>query len=78
VRPENFRVTEPTAGKIVGEFYATELMGAHTLVTCRLNGETITVKADKSLNLQEGMPIGVNFAEAAVRLFDKASGDRID
>ena len=38
VRPEDCNVTEPGAGKIVGEVYATELMGDHTLVTCRVDG----------------------------------------
>ena len=36
VRPEDCKVTEPDSGKIVGEVYATELMGDHTLVTCRV------------------------------------------
>src|SRR5574337_1591497 len=77
VRPEDCRVTEPGAGKIVGEIYATELMGDHTLVTCRVDGGTITVKADKGFDRCEGTPIGVDFAETSVHLFDKASGDRL-
>ncbi len=77
VRPEDCRVTEPAAAKLVGEVYATELMGDHTLVTCRLGGATMTVKADKSFDRRDGEAIGVEFAEAAVHLFDKASGDRV-
>ena len=65
VRPEDCRVTEPAAGKIVGEVYATELMGDHTLVTCRVDGGTITVKADKTFDRRDGEPIGVDFADAA-------------
>ena len=36
------------------------------------------VKADKSFNRPDGAPIGVDFAAAAIHLFDKASGDRIE
>src|SRR5271156_5013385 len=77
VRPEDCRVTEPGSGKIVGEVYATELMGDHSLVTCRVDGGTMIVKADKSFNRHDGTAIGVDFADAAVHLFDKASGERI-
>jgi len=77
VRPEDCRVTSPTSGKIVGEIYATELMGDHTLITCRAGGGTVTVKADKTFNRPDGEPIGVDFADSALHLFDKASGDRI-
>jgi multiple sugar transport system ATP-binding protein len=77
VRSEDCRVTAPGEGKIVGEVYATELMGDHTLVTCRVGGGTVTVKADKTFVSQDGETIGVDFADAALHLFDKASGDRI-
>ena len=77
VRPEDCRVTSPTSGKIVGQIYATELMGDHTLITCRGDGGTITVKADKTFDRPDGEPIGVDFADSALHLFDKASGDKI-
>jgi multiple sugar transport system ATP-binding protein len=77
VRPEDCKVTEPNAGKITGEVYATELMGDHALVTCRIDGGTITVKADKSFDRRDGAPIGVDFADASVHVFDKDTGDRI-
>jgi len=77
VRPEDCKVTEPDSGKIVGEVYATELMGDHTLVTCRVDSGTMTVKADKSFDRRDGAQIGVDFADAAVYVFDKDSGNRI-
>ncbi len=77
VRPEDCRVTEAGAGKIVGDIYTTELMGDHTLVTCRVGGATVTVKADKTFSRPDGEAVGVDFAETAVHLFDKACGDRI-
>ncbi len=77
VRPEDCHVTDPANGKIVGEVYATELMGDHALVTCRIDAATITVKTEKTFDRGDGEAIGVDFAETAVHLFDKASGDRI-
>ncbi len=77
VRSEDCKVTEPSEGKIIGEVYTTELMGDHTLVTCRVGGDTITVKADKTFNRPDGESIGVDFAETSLHVFDKASGDRI-
>ena len=77
VRPEDCKVIEPGVGKMVGEVYATELMGDHTLVTCRVDGGTVVVKADKSFHCHDGAAIGVDFGEAAAHLFDKASGNRI-
>jgi multiple sugar transport system ATP-binding protein len=77
VRPEDCRVTEARSGKIVGEVYTTELMGDHTLVTCRVGGTTMIVKAEKTFNRRNGEAIGVDFADVAVHLFDKACGQRI-
>ena len=77
VRPEDCKVTEPNSGKIVGEVYATELMGDHALVTCRVDGGTVTVKADKSFDRRDGAQIGVDFADVAVHVFSKDTGDRL-
>ncbi len=78
VRPEDCRVTAPSEGKIVGEVYATELMGDHALVTCRVAAtRRSTVKADKVFGRRDGEAIGVDFAEDVIHLFDKTTGDRI-
>jgi hypothetical protein len=52
-------------------------MGDHALVTYRVDGGTVTVKADKSFDRRDGARIGVDFADASVHVFDKDSGDRI-
>ena len=77
IRPEDCRVTEASAGMLAGAVYAIELMGDHSLVTCRVAGAMMTVKADKSFTRSDGDAIGIEFSGAAVHLFDKASGDRI-
>lgn len=76
VRPEDCRVTE-ASGKIAGEVYTTELMGDHTLVTCRVGGTTMIVEAEKTFNRRNGEAIGVDFTDVAVHLFDKACDKRI-
>lgn len=78
VRPEDCVVTEAGAGKVSGTVYATELMGDHTLVTCKVGDSTIAVKADKNFRREDGEPIGVDFAADALHLFDKSTGARLD
>jgi len=78
MRPEDCRVAASSEGKIVGEIYATELMGDHRLVTCRCGAEMVTVKADKDFDHSVGEPIGVSFPEKAIHLFDRHSGERIE
>jgi hypothetical protein len=51
--------------------------GDHALVTCRVDGGTITVKAEKSFDRRDGAPIGVDFADASIHVFDKDTGDHI-
>ena len=77
IRPEDGRLTARDSGHLAGEIYASELIGDHTLVTCRCSGATVTVKADKDFVGTIGQAVGVGFEERAVHLFDKASGERI-
>jgi multiple sugar transport system ATP-binding protein len=77
IRPEDCRVAAPSDGQIAGDVYATELIGDHTLVTCRCGGEMVTVKADKEFDRSVGEAIGVALAPRAIHLFDRQSGDRI-
>jgi multiple sugar transport system ATP-binding protein len=77
LRPEDCRVTQPADGKITGTVYATELIGDHSLITCRIGEAHVTVKADKSAQHRMEEPIGLTFPQSAVFLFDSASGARI-
>ncbi len=77
LRPEDCWVTKREDGKIAGTVYATELIGDHSLVTCRFGDATVTVKADKSAQHEMEEPIGLGFNDASVFLFDTESGERI-
>jgi len=77
LRPEDCRVTAPGGGQLAAQVYALELMGDHTLVTCRVGEGTLTVKADKAASHAMDAPIGIGFSDRAVYLFDAESGERI-
>jgi multiple sugar transport system ATP-binding protein len=77
IRPEDCTLTSPSNGKMSAHVYSLELMGDHTLVTCRIGDNHVIVKADKLA--QHGMDdrIGITFQDAAVFLFDSDTGERI-
>ena len=77
IRPEDCRLTAAGEGLVAGEVYAAELIGDHTLVTCRCAGANVVVKADKADIHTIGEAVGVEFRPAAVHLFDKATGQRL-
>jgi multiple sugar transport system ATP-binding protein len=77
LRPEDCTVTTREKGTLAGTVYATELIGDHSLVTCRVGEATVTVKADKTAQHQMEEPIGLAFNEASAFLFDTESGERI-
>jgi multiple sugar transport system ATP-binding protein len=77
IRPEDGRLAASGQGQLDGEIYASELIGDHTLVTCRCGDATVTVKADKDFAGAIGQKVGIAFEERAVHLFDTTSGERI-
>jgi multiple sugar transport system ATP-binding protein len=77
LRPEDCRVTSPEKGKIKARVYALELIGDHTLISCQVGDRTVTVKADKSAHYAMDEPIGIDFVETSVFLFDSETGTRI-
>jgi multiple sugar transport system ATP-binding protein len=77
LRPEDCAVTPPGEGRLDARVYALELIGDHTLVTCRVGETLLTVKSDKSASWDMDAPVGIAFAEKAVFLFDTSTGERI-
>ena len=70
-------MTAPGAGKFAAQVYAVELMGDHSLVTCRLGEAMLTVKADKGAALAMDAPVGVDFDPGSIYIFDSESGERL-
>ncbi|MFC2254167.1 ABC transporter ATP-binding protein [Labrys portucalensis] len=77
IRPEDCRVTEPDLGKFAGEVFAIELIGDHSLVTCRCGAASVTVKVDKEFQREIGEKVGIGFDDRALHLFDGESGERL-
>ncbi|MGQ0485160.1 MAG: ABC transporter ATP-binding protein [Hyphomicrobiales bacterium] len=77
VRPEDCAVVAPAKGDIKGEIYATELIGDHTLVTVKTDGDMLTVKAAKDFTAKPGDKAGVRLARDRLFVFDGATGARI-
>jgi multiple sugar transport system ATP-binding protein len=77
VRPEDCSITSAAKGSLKGEVYATELIGDHTLVTLKVNGEFLAVKAAKDFVAKPGQVVGVGFAKESIYVFDAANGARV-
>jgi multiple sugar transport system ATP-binding protein len=77
VRPEDCTVGEPAKADLVGEIYATELIGDHTLVTVKTGSGMLTVKAAKDFAARQGDKAGVTFSTGRLFVFDEATGLRV-
>jgi hypothetical protein len=60
----------PRAARLFGHVEEMEL-------AVRVDGGVFTIKADKSFDRRDGAPIGVDFADRSIHVFDEDSGDRI-
>ena len=75
--PRTARSRPRAPASIDARVYALELIGDHTLVTCRVGETLLTVKSDKAATWDMDAPVGIAFAEDAVFLFDSSTGERI-
>jgi multiple sugar transport system ATP-binding protein len=64
------------AGQIAAPVYTMELLGDATLVTTRINGALVAVKAPKDFRIDIGATLNIHVPPNAVHLFD-ANGDRL-
>ena len=77
VRAEDCRITEPGSGDIDAEIYASELIGDHTLVHCRLGGDLLVAKSGKEFARAIGSTIALAFDPGHVFFFDRTTGKRV-
>jgi multiple sugar transport system ATP-binding protein len=77
VRAEDCHIAEPGSGDIDAEIYASELIGDHTLVHCRLGGDLVVAKTGKEFARAIGSTIGLAFDPAHVFFFDRTTGERV-
>ena len=67
----------PEGGEIRAPVYSSELLGDATLISWRLAGALVSVKAPKTMRLEIGEVAGARVPAAACHLFDAETGDRL-
>ena len=75
LRPE--AVSPANDGLIQAKIETVEFLGADTMLGCRVEDETITVRTSGRAEYLPGAPITLSFASEDLALFDKASGARL-
>ncbi len=77
-RPEDCRIVgSGLADCLGGTIYSSELIGDHVLVTCRIDGQPIVVKAEKTFDQAMGASIGIQVPPGRTYLFDLETGARL-
>ena len=67
----------PEAGDFRAEVFTAEQLGDSTLVTIRLGGDLLAVKADKDCPARIGDIVGLRFDPASLHFFATATGERL-
>ena len=76
VRPEHIGLV--TEGGVPGSVTSAEYHGADTILTVRVGEESLFVRTPGRLRLGEGAAVRLGWEAGAMRLFDAASGARVD
>ncbi len=75
-RAEDAEVSD-NAGQITAPAYTVELLGDATMVTVRVGGNLINVKAHKDYRAEIGAEVSISIPPGICHLFDKETGARI-
>ncbi len=70
-------VTDGSQGQINAPIYSLELLGDSTMVTVRINGQLVSVKADKSYRAEIGDAVSLHVHTDHCHFFEAESGNRI-
>ena len=65
-------------GEITAPVYTVELLGDATMITVRLGGALVSVKAHKDFRVDIGQHVSIAVPAAICHLFDRATGTRIE
>ena len=76
-RAEDASITAAGTGQITSPVYTMELLGDATMISVRVAGALVSVKADKSFRAEIGDPIAISVPAEICHLFDTQSGARI-
>jgi multiple sugar transport system ATP-binding protein len=76
-RAEDARIVEG-GGPLTAPIYSLELLGDATMVSVRVHGALVSIKADKTYRAEIGDSVSVDIPRDHIHLFDTASGGRLD
>ena len=76
-RAEDAAVTDAVKAGITAPIYALELLGDATMVTVRIGGELVAVRAPKDFRATIGNPVTLSVPLEICHLFDTRTGARI-
>ena len=75
-RAEDAEVVE-SGGQINASIYTMELLGEATMVSVRIGGALVSVKADKNYRAEIGDMVSINVPQDHCHLFDAQTGERV-
>ena len=75
-RAEDAEVVE-SSGQINAPIYTMELLGEATMVSVRIGGALVSVKADKNYGAEIGDNVSINVPQEHCHLFDAQTGERV-
>jgi sn-glycerol 3-phosphate transport system ATP-binding protein len=79
VRPEDVRMDlRPSSGGVSASVGSVEYLGADSILTCGVGGQTLAVRAPGRVTLSPGAPVRLSWGPAATHVFDAQSGSRRD
>jgi len=76
-RAEDATISTDGTGHINAPIYAVELLGDATMISVRVAGAMVSVKADKSFRAEIGESVSISVPNHICHLFDATSGARI-
>ena len=77
VRPEDCALTTAAKGDLKGEIFTNELIGDHTLITVKMSGGMLTVKAAKDYTGKTGEVVGIALQKSGLYVFEQDGGKRV-
>lgn len=77
VRAEDARLCDHSEAHLIAEVFTCELLGNESMVSFKIAGQLLTVKADKNVQHNFGERLGIQLPAANLYWFDATSGQRI-
>ncbi|MDU8910836.1 ABC transporter ATP-binding protein [Aestuariicoccus sp. MJ-SS9] len=77
-RAEDAHLAEGGDAQIEAKVYTIELLGDATMITVRIGGALVSVKAGKEYRAEIGDPVAIAVPTAICHFFDATSGARVD